>query len=461
MSLQAVSHPEGLYSNEDNSHHKKGTTEQQKVVALRGETGFKAIEAINTPKESEQTIAIGDLHGNFEAFIKTLIKANCITLNKNREINVTQLGKNSSIIITGDILDRGAKSIKILNFVDQLRKQGLKIDLIMGDHEGLAIQALSAPSIREKDQRFYDLIDLSFTMEDPEEFIKAILQQGKEFQEQYILDALGFVSWFVRGGKETLSEISKSFPQNDNQLEFNDKSLLETSQILFFGKNIVGKNGQVKHIKGRYEDVIKSFKPFTIEKNTLFIHGGLDDFWCEVINKVGLEGANEFLQQMIEEGALNEILNDPRVNAPFWQRRNEIVITNDIKETLLKNKIYAIVRGHDRIQSGIPESDEVEGISIFNNDTCLNQINNYGGLIIDKARNVSMVNLATNGKKQQISKIINPDMDHSDVRTVYQEKANKLHRDSGVYKISDIENEEVTELTDDDILESIPLSKTA
>lgn len=96
-------------------------------------------------KKSSRIIVIGDVHGDFDSFKISLLKANIIDENDN------WIGNNTKVVQLGDILDKGGRGIetnnlyeeldelKILDYITFLNKKAKKtngrIYTLIGNHE--------------------------------------------------------------------------------------------------------------------------------------------------------------------------------------------------------------------------------------------------------------------------------------------------------------------------------------
>jgi hypothetical protein len=82
-------------------------------------------------------VAIGDIHGDFDAFVGILQRARLIDA-KNR-----WSGGNAILVQTGDFLDRGAKGRAVMDLLMALqsdaRRQGGRVIVLMGNHEAMNI----------------------------------------------------------------------------------------------------------------------------------------------------------------------------------------------------------------------------------------------------------------------------------------------------------------------------------
>ena len=80
-----------------------------------------------------RVVAISDVHGDFDAMVATLRAANVIDAERN------WAGDNTQLVITGDLLDRGPDSRRVMDLVRTLEgaanEQGGAVHLLLGNHE--------------------------------------------------------------------------------------------------------------------------------------------------------------------------------------------------------------------------------------------------------------------------------------------------------------------------------------
>ncbi|NWG14109.1 MAG: metallophosphoesterase [Acidobacteria bacterium] len=85
----------------------------------------------------DRVVAMGDLHGDFDAFVQLLRSARLI----DRRNNWT--GGKAYLVQMGDILDRGADSRKIMDLLmkleEQSEKAGGRVHVLLGNHEVMNI----------------------------------------------------------------------------------------------------------------------------------------------------------------------------------------------------------------------------------------------------------------------------------------------------------------------------------
>ncbi|KAH6560939.1 hypothetical protein BASA60_000161 [Batrachochytrium salamandrivorans] len=80
-----------------------------------------------------RVVAIGDLHGDFKMSVKTLQMANII------DVNFKWIAGNTIVVQTGDVVDRGADTIKLYALLraltDQAKRHGGRLIQLLGNHE--------------------------------------------------------------------------------------------------------------------------------------------------------------------------------------------------------------------------------------------------------------------------------------------------------------------------------------
>ena len=84
-----------------------------------------------------RVVAIADIHGDLDAFLRILKRASLIDANQKWS------GKDTILVQTGDFLDRGPKTRGVMDFLIQLQKdagrQNGRVIVLLGNHEGLNI----------------------------------------------------------------------------------------------------------------------------------------------------------------------------------------------------------------------------------------------------------------------------------------------------------------------------------
>ncbi len=87
----------------------------------------------SAPAPGRRIVAVGDIHGAFEAFRELLLKAELI------DDDGRWVGGDAVLVQTGDFLDRGAGAIRVAHWLMELQKQapkkGGEVVVLLGNHE--------------------------------------------------------------------------------------------------------------------------------------------------------------------------------------------------------------------------------------------------------------------------------------------------------------------------------------
>jgi len=81
----------------------------------------------------ERIVALSDVHGAYDAMVRTLQNAEVV------DDDLAWKGESTHLVITGDILDRGADSRQVMDLLmrleDEARKADGRVHLLLGNHE--------------------------------------------------------------------------------------------------------------------------------------------------------------------------------------------------------------------------------------------------------------------------------------------------------------------------------------
>jgi hypothetical protein len=103
---------------------------------------YPAIVQIDT---GEDIFAVGDVHGDYDRLVKLLQTAGIVEPRTGAWI-----AGRSIVVFTGDLIDKGPRSLQVLTFVKSLRDaatlQGGQVVILMGNHEA---EFLAAPTAKK------------------------------------------------------------------------------------------------------------------------------------------------------------------------------------------------------------------------------------------------------------------------------------------------------------------------
>jgi len=104
-------------------------------AALAISAGVRSSAEIRPPAPAKRLVAVGDIHGDLDAFIAILQRASLIDANQKWS------GGAATLVQVGDMIDRGPKSHAVLDFVMALQKDARRQDghviVLLGNHEAM------------------------------------------------------------------------------------------------------------------------------------------------------------------------------------------------------------------------------------------------------------------------------------------------------------------------------------
>src|SRR2546421_3799552 len=93
--------------------------------------------AVVMPAAAPRVVAIGDIHGDFDAFAGILQRAQLV------DPSLRWAGGNAILVQTGDFLDRGSRASAVMDLLMSLQssaqRQGGRVVVLMGNHEAMNI----------------------------------------------------------------------------------------------------------------------------------------------------------------------------------------------------------------------------------------------------------------------------------------------------------------------------------
>lgn len=233
----------------------------REIVLTLAYAGILAISSGSSDAAAQQytwtnvprIVAVSDPHGAYDAMVRTLINAEVIDNEHN------WAGGYTHLVVTGDLMDRGDDSRKIMDLIMELEQQALDaggmVHLLLGNHDVMNLVG-----------------DLRYVS--PGEFAAFVEEELPEDRER----------WFRRFVAQRLS---LGEPDEEAlRAEFNKER-----PPGFFGHR------QAFSSEGKYGKWLLG-KPLLIVVNgNAFVHGGLPPLVAEL----GLEGINETLGSQVSE----------------------------------------------------------------------------------------------------------------------------------------------------------------
>lgn len=224
----------------------------------------------------ERIVAVGDVHGAYDALIKTLQAAEVL------DSRLAWSGGETHLVFTGDLLDRGAQSRQVMDLVMRLEKEARRSDgrvhLLLGNHEVMNLNG-----------------DLRYVAE--AEFAAYEDMESKRDRER------------------SFKEFRASQPQNGVESELRADSILRAEFNALAPPGYFGHRKAFRH-NGKYGKWLLE-KPFIVVLNdTAFVHGGLPYF----VTEHGLEGVNVGLKNDLKYYVIGtDRLRDQKVLNPIYR----------------------------------------------------------------------------------------------------------------------------------------------
>jgi len=224
----------------------------------------------------ERVVAIGDLHGDYDQYIKVMQSAGL--LNKSGKWS----GGKTHMVQTGDVPDRGADTRKIMDHLVKLAKQAKKkggyVHMLIGNHEAMNVTG---------DLRYVTTGEFqAFTTRNSPRI------QNMQWEQQ--------VEW-MRANVLTFAELDLKEYRKE----------WEQSVPL----------GWVEHrrawsLTGEYGAYVKDNAVAIQVNDTIFLHGGISSKYC----KFSLQSLTEQVIAAMEnyDPAITSIMDDPL--GPIWYR---------------------------------------------------------------------------------------------------------------------------------------------
>jgi hypothetical protein len=255
----------------------------------------------------ERVIAIGDVHGDYEQFVAVLRSADVIDSEQNWSAGKTHL------IQTGDLLDRGADSRKVMDLLMKLEEQasnaGGQVHVLIGNHEAMNLYG----DLRYVSAGEYAAFQDANSEKTRDDFYRAYQEQLKQSPPPG-----GVPTFDLAYRKKWESEHPLGYAEHRREFGSNGK----------YGKWIRGLNAVIK-----------------IDE-TLFLHGGISPKYASrSLREINDRIRNELADFSKLQGG---IVTDKE--GPLWYRGlaegDEKGLEEHLKKVLRNYQVERIVIGH-------------------------------------------------------------------------------------------------------------------
>ena len=226
----------------------------------------------DTWRNIDRVVAIGDVHGDYEQYLKILRDNDLI----DEQLNWS--GAKTHLVQLGDVPDRGPDSLKIMRHLKKLEKQAKRkkgyVHALLGNHEVMNV---------DNDLRYVH----------PGEYKILISQKSAKLQSDYITKVTDYLS------------------ANDPDFDVTNEKSLEDLKHRY-------PLGYVEHRflwapKGELFEWIKNHNTVIKINRTLFVHGGVSPHQ----EPLALREINKRVQKYLKSRVEDEIVGQ---EGPLWYR---------------------------------------------------------------------------------------------------------------------------------------------
>lgn len=257
-------------------------------------------------------MAVGDVHGAYDGFVAVLRMAGLV------DQDLRWSGGSAHLVQTGDVLDRGPDSRRVMDLLmrleEEARKAGGRVHALLGNHEVMNI-----------------LGDLRYVS--PGEFEAFLGPESERIRERYYREALSQARDEARAAGQAFSESA-----------FRERFLKATPLGLVEKRVAFGTEGRYGRWLRRHDTVVKI-------NGAVFLHGGISP----AVAPLGCQKINETVRREIG-GDIAKTRAQPlsslaaRAEGPLWYRglaqQDEAAFAPALDAILEAMKARAIVVGH-------------------------------------------------------------------------------------------------------------------
>lgn len=270
--------------------------------------------------EATRVIAVGDIHGAYQALTELLQTAGLI----NRQLQWQ--GNDSHLVILGDMVDRGSESRQVLDLLMRLETEagdaGGAVDIILGDHE---VMVLVGDLRYVSQEDFANYIDLEDSGQRQQAWMRFLVEQDdaqqnseellKEFERRYPPGFFGHREAFSLSG-----DYGEWLRHKPVLIRVNDSGFVHGG-ILFENPDM-----DIGSINPHAEELLQGYLSNVeklIDGNVLFPESGFNNHpaiiqaWLAGLDEAGKDSELAAIARETEQLWLDELFGS---NSPFWYR---------------------------------------------------------------------------------------------------------------------------------------------
>ena len=314
----------------------------------------------------KELVLLTDLHADADSFLDSLEAGQVILRHgpSAEEFTLTERGRTATVVLAGDFLDKGPHNLDLLRAVSQVRRAGITMVVLAGNHDirtrvGVSCFGQQDPRLAhmfvrmgKKAVRLFSEIHESYTSGRTREFhnlsdeeIHARMVPSAQWYEAFPAVARQYIAP-VKIERE-LCRIKEKQVQMLEELEAAGMTLVDYyAAVCAFQRLFLDPRGE-------FGWLFDNMRLCHREGAMLFLHAGVDDYVAELIAQQGHEHINEIFADLLQRHAWFELYNGPIGNVFRTKYRDtEPQLTEVGVAALGRAGIHAIAHGHRNITLG-------------------------------------------------------------------------------------------------------------
>ena len=109
------------------------------VAALGAPRDFAANPTVVEQPDFDRLVAVSDVHGGYDRLVALVLGNGLIASTPTSPASVTWAGGDATLVVTGDLIDKGAQSVEVIDFLRALEPSaalaGGRVIVTLGNHE--------------------------------------------------------------------------------------------------------------------------------------------------------------------------------------------------------------------------------------------------------------------------------------------------------------------------------------
>lgn len=233
-------------------------------------------------ERSSEILALSDLSGNPAPLAHAVTHAGYAVI-EGDHVNATDLGRNSSVVLAGDLLDRTPYFPALVKLIHDLRASGICLEVLYGNHDVAALATIAeSPKASEEHASSPPVFHVHFN-----------IKQN------------GFHQTLTAIREEYERRIGRIVPSNEERAWLHRREydgyiplFLETAQ---YTDGILALRRNIHDSRTAYAELFTSMQPATLIDDVLVVHAGISKDWFASTRADGITAANAEWKKILED----------------------------------------------------------------------------------------------------------------------------------------------------------------